>query len=87
MRLCAIADALQTRLASGNNRNLAPEEFFALLVEDEFNASQNRKPPRMPATMMAKGVLPWPEKLIAIVVDHVLWKIRNPNFGFPGNIL
>jgi len=43
MRLSVMADSLQSRLAGGNNRDLAPEEFFALLVEDEFNARKNRR--------------------------------------------
>ncbi|MDD5069039.1 MAG: IS21-like element helper ATPase IstB [Candidatus Pacebacteria bacterium] len=47
MRLSVMADSLQSRLAGGNNRDLAPEEFFALLVEDEFNARKNRKLSRM----------------------------------------
>lgn len=47
MRLATMAESFQTRLAGGNNRDLAPEEFFALLVEDEFNARKNRKLSRM----------------------------------------
>jgi DNA replication protein DnaC len=47
MRLSAMAESLQTRLAGGNNRDLAPEEFFALLVEDEYNARKNRRLSRM----------------------------------------
>ena len=47
MRLSVMAESLQTRLAGGNNRDLAPEEFFALLVEDEYNARKNRKLSRM----------------------------------------
>jgi DNA replication protein DnaC len=47
MRLSTMADSLRTRLQNGNNRDLAPEEFFALLVEDEFNARKNRKLSRM----------------------------------------
>lgn len=47
MRLSTMADSLQTRLKNGNNSDLAPEEFFALLVEDEFNERKNRKLSRM----------------------------------------
>ena len=47
MRLSVMAESLQTRLAGGNNRDLAPEEFFALLVEDEYNARKNRRLSRM----------------------------------------
>ena len=43
MRLSAMAESLQGRLSGGNIRDLAPEEFFALLVEDEYNARKNRK--------------------------------------------
>lgn len=47
MRLSTMAESLRTRLQNGNNRDLAPEEFFSLLVEDEFNARKNRKLSRM----------------------------------------
>jgi DNA replication protein DnaC len=47
MRLSAMADSLRTRLESGDSRGLAPEEFFALLVEDEYAARRNRKLQRM----------------------------------------
>jgi len=47
MRLSVMAESLQTRLAGGNNRDLAPEEFLALLVEDEYNARKNRRLSRM----------------------------------------
>lgn len=43
MRLSTMAESLHARLTNGNNRDLAPEEFFALLVEDEYNARNNRK--------------------------------------------
>jgi DNA replication protein DnaC len=47
MRLSIMAESLQTRLSNGNNRDLAPEEFFALLVEDEYNARKNRRLSKM----------------------------------------
>jgi DNA replication protein DnaC len=47
MRLSNMAESLQTRLSGGNIHDLAPEEFFALLVEDEFNARKNRRLSRM----------------------------------------
>jgi len=47
MRLSTMAESFKTRLSSGNNRDLSPEEFFALLVEDEYNARKNRKLSRM----------------------------------------
>jgi DNA replication protein DnaC len=47
MRLSYMAQSLRTRIADGNIRDLAPEEFFALLVEDEYNARKNRRLSRM----------------------------------------
>lgn len=47
MRLSAMADAFQRRIEVGEARSLSPEEFFALLVEDEYNERQNRKMVRM----------------------------------------
>jgi len=47
MRLSYMAQSLRTRLATGNIRDLAPEEFFALLVEDEYNERRNRRLSRM----------------------------------------
>jgi DNA replication protein DnaC len=47
MHLSTMAQALQTRLADGNNRDLTHEEFFGLLVEDEYNARKNRTLSRM----------------------------------------
>ena len=43
MRLSTMAESLQTRIQNGHCRDLAPEELVALLVEDEYNARQNRK--------------------------------------------
>jgi hypothetical protein len=48
MRLSTMAESFKTRLSSGNNRDLSPEEFFALLVEDEYNARKNRKLSNLP---------------------------------------
>ncbi|MDD5463427.1 MAG: IS21-like element helper ATPase IstB [Methylococcales bacterium] len=47
MRLANMADSLLSRLKNGDTRDLAPEEFVALLVQDEFNARQSRKLSRM----------------------------------------
>jgi DNA replication protein len=47
MRLSTMAESFKTRLSAGNNRDLSPEEFFGLLVEDEYNARKNRKLSRM----------------------------------------
>lgn len=46
MRLSTMAEALSTRLKNGVG-DLLPEEFVALLVEDEYNARQHRKLSRM----------------------------------------
>ena len=42
MRLSVMADALQRRLSLGEQHSLAPDDFFALLVEDEFTARTQR---------------------------------------------
>jgi len=47
MHLSTMAGSLQTRLADGNNRDLTHEEFFSLLVEDEYNARKSRILARM----------------------------------------
>ena len=47
MRLSTMADSLTERLNNGDTRNLTPEEFLALLVEDEYSARRNRKLQRM----------------------------------------
>lgn len=47
MRLSVMADALQRRLALGEQHRLAPDDFFALLVEDEFTARAQRRIQRM----------------------------------------
>jgi DNA replication protein DnaC len=47
MRLSYMAQSLRSRLAGGDARDLAPEEFFALLVEDEYNERRNRRLSRM----------------------------------------
>jgi len=47
MRLSVMAESFQTRMANGNHTGLSNEEFVALLVEDEYNARQNRKLARM----------------------------------------
>jgi DNA replication protein DnaC len=50
LRLSTMVDSLQTRLKNGNNNDLAPEEFFALIVEDEYNERKNRKLSRLIST-------------------------------------
>ena len=47
MRLSVMADALQRRLALGEQHSLAPDDFLALLVEDEFTARTQRRIQRM----------------------------------------
>ena len=47
MRLSVMADSLEMRLANNEQSELSPEEFFALLVEDEYSARQERKHNRM----------------------------------------
>jgi DNA replication protein DnaC len=47
MHLSAMAESFSRCLESGDARDLSPEQFFALLVEDEFTARKNRKLSRM----------------------------------------
>ncbi len=47
MKLSAMADSLERRLENNEQRELSCEEFFALLVEDEYSARQERKHNRM----------------------------------------
>lgn len=47
MRLSAMADSLQHRLANGDHKDLSHEEFISLLVNDEHSARHNRKLTRM----------------------------------------
>jgi DNA replication protein DnaC len=43
MHLSVMAESFQNRLDTGDNRDITPEQFFALLVEDEYMARKNRK--------------------------------------------
>ncbi len=47
MRLSAMADSLQHRLANGDHKDLSHEEFISLLVNDEHSARHTRKLTRM----------------------------------------
>ena len=47
MRLSAMATALETRLKANDHAGLSHEEFIALLVQDEWEARENRKLTRM----------------------------------------
>jgi len=47
MRLSVMADALQRRLSLGEQHSLAPDDFFALLVEEEFTARTQRRIQRL----------------------------------------
>jgi DNA replication protein DnaC len=47
MRLTTMADSLRTRVDNGDAAGLAPQEFVALLVEDEYGSRQKRKLERM----------------------------------------
>jgi DNA replication protein DnaC len=63
MRLSTMADSLRSRLESGDHKGLQPEEFFALLVEDEFLERKNRKLQRMIASANFKPEQPCMENL------------------------
>jgi DNA replication protein DnaC len=47
MRLSTMAESLVTRLKNADHRDLSHEEFVALLIEDEFNARNDRRLSRM----------------------------------------
>jgi len=47
MHLSAMAESFKRRIETGDARDLSPEQFFSLLVEDEFTARKNRKLSRM----------------------------------------
>jgi len=47
MHLSIMAESFERRSANGDQRGLSPEEFFALLVDDEFGARQARKLSRL----------------------------------------
>ena len=47
LRLSMMAQSLEQRMAKNEQQGLAPEEFFALLVSDEYEARQERKLSRM----------------------------------------
>lgn len=63
MRLSVMAESLRTRLDSGDARGLTPEQFFALLVEDEYVARKNRKLERLIASAEFKPEKPCVEDL------------------------
>jgi len=63
MRLSVMAESLRTRLDSGDQRGLTPEQFFALLVEDEYTARRSRKLERMIASAEFKPEKPCIEDL------------------------
>jgi DNA replication protein DnaC len=47
MHLSGMADAFERRMEAGEARSVSPEEFFSLLVEDEYNERKNRKLTRL----------------------------------------
>jgi len=47
MRMSRMASQLHERLANGEQRELAPEEFLALLVEDEYLSRRQKRLDRM----------------------------------------
>ena len=63
MHLSIMADSLRSRLESGDHKGLEPEQFFALLVEDEFIARKNRKLQRMISSANFKPEQPCVENL------------------------
>jgi DNA replication protein DnaC len=47
MHLSAMANSFQRRIENGDARALSPEDFFSLLVEDEYNERKHRRLTRM----------------------------------------
>ena len=47
MRLATMAQSLEERINRGDHRDLSAEEFIGLLIDDEYNARQNRRLSRM----------------------------------------
>jgi DNA replication protein DnaC len=47
LRLSIMATSLQNRLKNGDQRGLSPEDFLALLVEDEYSSRQTRRLERL----------------------------------------
>lgn len=43
LRLKAMSDSLEARMERNEHRELTPEEFFALIVEDEYHARKSRR--------------------------------------------
>ena len=43
MHLSVMAESFQNRLDTGDSQDIIPEQFFSLLVEDEYMARKNRK--------------------------------------------
>jgi DNA replication protein DnaC len=47
MRLATMAESFVNRIRTGDDTGISAAEFFALVVEDEFNSRENRKLARM----------------------------------------
>lgn len=47
MKLSHMAESFKNRLDTGDNKDLTPEEFFALMVEDEYVARKSKKLQRL----------------------------------------
>lgn len=47
MKLSVMAEAVQRRVSQGEHHRLAPDDFFALLVEEEFTARAQRRLQRL----------------------------------------
>jgi DNA replication protein DnaC len=64
MRLTRMASQLRDRLANGQQRDLSPEEFIALLVEDEYLARRQKRLDRMVGKAGFKPERPCMEDII-----------------------
>lgn len=71
LRLSTMAGSLERRLKNGDQRDLSPEDFLALLVEDEYSSRQERRLNRLITHANFK-----PEHAC---IEDILY---NPNRGF-----
>ncbi len=64
MRLTTMARSLKDKLSTPNHKELSHEEFFALIVEDEFYARKERRMKQMVGRAHFKPELPCIEDLV-----------------------
>jgi len=50
LHLSTMADSLQSRISRGDHHGVSPEDFLAILIQDEYSARESRKLNRLIAT-------------------------------------